>query len=413
MDATATSTRRGDEPEIHEIRLEGHLDDRWSDSVAGLTFTREADGTTTLRGPLPDQAALHGVLKRVRDLGVPIVSVRRMPSGGRDETSMLAIVQDRYGSADVLVPTVIDRPRVGDDEVLVRVQAAGLSAGDRHFMTGEPYLFRLFAGLRRPRSRTRGQDVAGRVEAIGKNVSRFRPGDEVFGTCTGAFAEYASVREDRLVAKPANLTFEQAACAPTSAITALQAIRDVGGLRAGQRALVIGASGGVGSFAVQIAKALGAEVTGVSSTSKLDLVRSIGADRVIDYTREEIGHGGERYDLIIDIAGNRSLSRLRSALSPDGTLVITGGEGSGLWTGMSRQLRAALLSPFIRQTLRFFVAGVSLERLQSVADLMAAGRVRPVVDRAFPLDETADAMRYFESGQARGKIAIRVRRSDH
>jgi NADPH:quinone reductase-like Zn-dependent oxidoreductase len=325
---------------------------------------------------------------------------------------MQAIVQDRYGSADTLAVARTDRPAIGDRDVLVRVYAAGIGAGDRHLMTGEPYLLRLFAGLRAPRARTPGQTVAGRVEAIGKDVTRHRLGDEVFGTCSGAFAEYASVREDRLVPKPANVTFLQAASAPDSAVTALMALREVGKLQSGQNVLVIGASGGVGTFAVQIAKSLGAEVTGVCSTSKLDLVRSIGADRVIDYTREDITEGGDRYDLIIDIAGNRSLSRLRRILRPEGTLVITGGEGSGKWVGMSRQLRSALLSPFVRQRLRFFVASVSVERLQFIADLMGAGKVTPIVDRTYPLSETADAMRYFESGRARGKVAIQVRACD-
>jgi NADPH:quinone reductase-like Zn-dependent oxidoreductase len=246
---------------------------------------------------------------------------------------MQAIVQDRYGSADVLRLRDIDTPEIGDGDVLVRVHAASVHIGDWHVMTGLPYLLRIVGfGLRSPKARVRGMDVAGKVEAVGKRVARFQAGDEVFGTCDGAFAEYACAREDRLAPKPANLTFQQAAAVPTSAFAALQALRDKGGIQAGQKVLIVGASGGVGIFAVQIAKAFGAEVTGVCSTAKVDLVRSIGADRLIDYTREDFTRSGQRYDLILEMGGRRSLARIRSALAPRGTLVLVGGEGvvSGL-----------------------------------------------------------------------------------
>jgi NADPH:quinone reductase-like Zn-dependent oxidoreductase len=269
---------------------------------------------------------------------------------------MKAIVQDTYGPPDVLQLREIDMPTIGGDEVLVRIHAAGVDQGVWHLMAGLPYLIRIAGfGLRAPKNPVRGYDVAGRVEAVGENVTRFQPGDEVFGTCRGSFAEYASAQDDRLAPKPANLSFEQAAAVPISGYAALQAVRDQGKVRPGQRVLIIGAGGGVGTFAVQLAKAYGAEVTGVSSTSKTDLVRSIGADHVIDYTREDFADGRNRYDVILDIAGNRSLSHLRLALAPEGTLVIVGGEGGGRWLGGNdRQLRAQVLSPFVRQKLGTF-----------------------------------------------------------
>src|SRR5438874_3973814 len=267
--------------------------------------------------------------------------------------TLKAIVQDRYGSPDVLELREIDRPVNGDDHVLVRVHAAGVDQGVWHSVAGLPYLFRIAGiGVRAPKNPVPGLDVAGRVEAVGGSVTLFQPGDEVFGTCRGSFAEYASARADRLGPKPAKLSFEQAAAVPTSGATALQAVRDKGKVRPGQRVLVIGAGGGVGTFAVQLAKAFGAEVAGVCSTTKMELVRSIGADRVIDYTREDFADGRNRYDVILDIAGNRSLSHLRRALVPEGRLVIVGGEGGGKWFGgIDRQLRAEVVSLFVRHML--------------------------------------------------------------
>jgi NADPH:quinone reductase-like Zn-dependent oxidoreductase len=326
------------------------------------------------------------------------------------ETTMKAIVQDVYGSADVLELRDIDKPEVGDNEVLVRVHAAGVDRGVWHLMTGQAYLIRLVGyGIRRPKNPVRGREVAGRVEAIGKDVTRFRPGDEVMGVCEGSFAEYARAREDRLAAKPANLTFEQAAAVPISASTALQALRDQGRIQPGQKVLIIGASGGVGTYAVQLAKAFGAEVTGVCSTAKVDLVRSIGADHVIDYTRQDFADGGQVYDLILDIGGNRSLSHLRRALTRQGTLVLVGGEGGGRWIGgMDRQVRALAISPFVRQRLRMFVAREHYEELQVLTELIEAGKITPVIDRTYPLSEVPEAIRYLQEGQARGKVVITV-----
>jgi NADPH:quinone reductase-like Zn-dependent oxidoreductase len=322
---------------------------------------------------------------------------------------MKAMVQDRYGTADVLELEDIDKPEIGDDDMLVRVLAASAHIGDWHIMTGLPYLIRMVSGLRTPKARVRGSDVAGRVEAAGKDVTRFQPGDEVFGTCDGSFAEYAIVRQDKVAPKPANLTFEQAATVPTSGSTALQGLRDVGKVQPGQKVLIIGAAGGVGSFAVQIAKAFGAHVTGVCSTSKVDLVRSIGADEVIDYTVEDFAETGQRYDLILDVAGNRSVSHLRRALAPRGTLVIVGGEGGGRWFGgIDRQLRASMLSPLVGQKLGTFISKPNGEDLVVLRELIEAGKLTPVIDTTYPLSEVPEAIRHLEEGHARGKVVITV-----
>jgi NADPH:quinone reductase-like Zn-dependent oxidoreductase len=323
---------------------------------------------------------------------------------------MKAIVQDTYGSTDVLELRDIDRPEIADNEVLVRVRAAGVDRGVWHLMTGLAYPIRLAGyGLRAPKTPVPGMDLAGVVEAVGKDVTRFQPGDEVLGIGKGAYAEYARAPEDKLVPKPANLTFEQAAAVAISGITALQALRDKGRVAADQKVLVIGASGGVGTYAVQIAKAFGAEVTGVSSTTKTDLVRSIGADHVIDYTRDDFADGRHHYDLIIDIGGNSSVSRLRRALSPAGTLVMVGGEGGGRWLGgLDRQLRAVLLSPFVGQKLTLQVPSENYEDMLALTELIDAGKVTPVIDRTFPLSEVPKAIRYVEEGHARGKAVITV-----
>jgi NADPH:quinone reductase-like Zn-dependent oxidoreductase len=320
-----------------------------------------------------------------------------------------AIVQDAYGSADVLRLARVARPEVAANEVLLRVHAAGLDRGTWHLMTGRPYLLRLAFGLRAPKNPVPGLDVAGTVVALGSAVTRFAVGDEVFGFGQGTFAEYAVAREDKLARKPANLTFEQAAVVPVSAGTALQALSEHGHVEPGQHVLVIGASGGVGSYAVQLAKALGAEVTGVCSTAKLDLVRSLGADHVIDYTRDDFADGGHRYDLVLDIGGNPSLSRLRRALTPTGTLVIVGGEEGGSFSGgMNRQLRAVALSPFVRQRLTMFVAQQRAADLDRLAELLEAGTLTPSIERSYPLEEVPQAMRRLEAGQVRGKLAITV-----
>jgi NADPH:quinone reductase-like Zn-dependent oxidoreductase len=318
-----------------------------------------------------------------------------------------AIIRDAYGSVDALRLADIDQPVAGEVDVLVHVHAAGVDQGVWHLMTGTPYAMRLAGfGIRAPKNALLGYDVAGRIEAVGAQVTEFRPGQEVFGTCRGSFAEYAVARADRLLPKPGNVTFEQAAVVPISGFAALQAVREQGGVRSGQRVLIIGAGGGVGSFAVQIAKADGAEVTGVCSASKAELVRSIGADHVIDYTREDFVDGRNRYDVILDIAGNRSLSELRRALTPRGTLVIVGGEDAGKWLGIRRQLRAAALSPFVRQKLGFFISKERPEDLEELRKLLEAGTIRPVVDKTFPLEEVPAAIQYLRDGRARGKIVV-------
>jgi NADPH:quinone reductase-like Zn-dependent oxidoreductase len=321
-----------------------------------------------------------------------------------------AILQERYGPPDVLELRDVELPPVGDDDVLVRVHAAGLDQGVWHLTAGLPYLVRIMGyGLRAPKAKIPGQDVAGRIEAIGGNVTGFQPGEEVFGTCAGAFAEYALARPDRLAPRPANHALEHAAALPVSGYTALQGVRDQGKVRAGQHVLVIGAGGGVGSFAVQIAKVFDAEVTGVCSTSKADLVRSLGADHVIDYTREDFGDGPTRYDLTLDTAGNRSLPHLRRALTREGTLVIIGGEGGGRWLGgFDRQLRSMAVSPFVRQRLRVFVAKDREEDLRRLKELVEEGKVAPAVDRTFPLSEVQEAIRYLREGRASGKVVITV-----
>jgi NADPH:quinone reductase-like Zn-dependent oxidoreductase len=324
---------------------------------------------------------------------------------------MKAIVQDRYGSADVLEFRDIEEPVVGGNEVLVRVHAAGCGPDVWHLMTGMPYMARPAIGLRRPKLAVRGWDVAGTVEAVGANVTDLRPGDEVMGTAEGgSFAELVIARPDKLVPRPANLTFEQAAAVPISGTTALRAVRDEGKVQPGQNVLVIGAAGGVGSLAVQIAKAFGAKVTGVSSTSKVDLVRSIGADDVIDYTREDFTDGSRHWDVIVDTAGRRPLSRLRRALTPKGTLVIVGGDGGGSWTGgfFRGVLRAPLVSLFVGQRLRGLATKVKQEDLVTLTELVEAGTVTPVIDRTYPLIEAPDAIRYLAEGHAAGKIVVTV-----
>jgi NADPH:quinone reductase-like Zn-dependent oxidoreductase len=321
---------------------------------------------------------------------------------------MKAIAHDEYGSADVLELRDVAEPTVGPKDVLIRVRAAGVDPGVWHLMAGAPYVVRLGTGLRVPRQRVRGADLSGVVQAVGAEVNDIRPGDEVYGSGSGSFAEFAAVRADRLAPKPANLSFVQAAAVPISAVTALQALRDQAAVSAGQRVLVIGAGGGVGTFAVQLATAFGAHVTGVCSGGKAELVRSLGADEVVDYTTRDVTEGAQRYDVILDIAGNRPVSRLRRVLAPRGTLVIVGGEGAGRWVGLARQLRAGLLSPFVKQRLRFFVSAVRTPDLLALRDLIEAGQVTPVVDRTYSLVEAPDAVRRLAEGHARGKLVVTV-----
>jgi NADPH:quinone reductase-like Zn-dependent oxidoreductase len=330
---------------------------------------------------------------------------------GAGAGTMPAIVQDAYGAApeEVLQLAVIDRPAIGADEVLVRVVAASVDAGTWHLMTGRPNLMRIMGfGLRRPKQPNPGRSLAGTVEAVGPNVTAFRPGDEVFGTCDGSLAVFARARVDHLATKPANLSFDQAAAMPLSGLTALQAVRDSAQVRAGQRVLIIGASGGVGTFAVQIAKAFGAEVTGVCSTAKTDLVRSLGADHVVDYRRDDFAEGSP-YDVILDIGGNSRLSHLRRALTPGGRLVIVGGETDGRWLGgFDRQLRAIMLSPLVSQKLGLLGVSENAADLSVLSQLAESGVVTPAVDRTYPLSEAAAAIRYLHQGHARGKVVIAV-----
>jgi NADPH:quinone reductase-like Zn-dependent oxidoreductase len=321
-----------------------------------------------------------------------------------------AITYHEYGPPDALQFEEVDEPVVKDDEVLVRVRAASVNPRDWHFMRGVPYFMRAQAGLRRPKSSLLGSDVAGQVEAVGKGVTRFHPGDEVFAHVQeGGFAEHAAVPEAALGPKPANLTFEQAAAVPLAGLTALQGLRDPGRVRPGQKVLIIGAAGGVGSFAVQLAKHFGADVTGVCSTRNLDLVRSIGADHVIDYTREDVTQTGQSYDVVFQLAGTRSPSALRRALTPKGTLLLSSGESDGRWIGpVDRILKALVLAPFVSQRLSSFLAKSTTEDLQVLKELIEAGRVSPVIDRTYPLNEVPEAIRYLEEGHARGKVVVTV-----
>lgn len=319
-------------------------------------------------------------------------------------------MQDSYGSADGLELRTIDRPTAGDDEVLVEVHAAGLDQAVWHLMAGLPYLARMAVGLRRPKMPVPGLDFAGVVNAVGAKVTGFQPGDEVFGSGQGAYAEYALAKAKHLLHKPAELSFEQAAAIPVSALAALHGLRDTGNVQPGQHVLVIGAAGGVGSYAVQIAKAFGAEVTGVCRTEKADLARKLGADHVVDYTKEDFAAGLERYDLILDTGGHTKVARLRRALTERGTLVIAGSETDGKWFGgLGRPIRAVLLSPLVRHRLKMYYSAVNQEDLRTVTELVVSGKVSPAIDRTFPLHAAPDAIRYLRDGKVRGKVVIAVR----
>ena len=321
---------------------------------------------------------------------------------------MKAIVYCDYGSAEVIRFQDIEKPTPADDEVLVKVRAAGVNPLDSHYMRGTPYIMRMESGLRKPMITRLGVDFAGTIEAVGTGVTRFKPGDEVFGGRTGAYAEYLTVRQDRsVVLKPANLEFEQAGTVAIAAITALQGLRDKGQVQPGHKVLINGASGGVGTFAVQIAKTFGAEVTGVCSTRNVELVRSLGADHVIDYTQENFTEGDQQYDLILDMVGNHPLLDLRRVLTPEGKMVIIGGPKTGKWLGpMIRPVKAMILSPFIEQEFSMLMASLNQRDLNFLAELMESGQVRPVIDRRYSLGEVPEAIRYLEQGHARGKVVI-------
>jgi NADPH:quinone reductase-like Zn-dependent oxidoreductase len=365
---------------------------------------------------------IRRVLKRVFYLIVILIGVFAIyawATGARQEPietgepHMKAVVYTNYGSPDVLEIRDIKKPVPNDDQVLIKVRTASINPLDWHFMEGTPYIMRAIGvGLRKPKDPRLGVDYAGTVEAVGKNVTQFKPGDEVLGGKSGAFAEYVCARADRaIVLKPANITFEQAASVPIAAITALQGLRDKGKIQPGQKVLINGASGGVGTFAVQIAKSFGADVTGVCSTRNLDMVRSLGADHVIDYTKEDFTKNGQRYDLILDNVGTQPLSGFRRALQPKGICVMIGGGGpndGGLIGPLGRPVKALLLSPFISQKMGMLMAELNKKDLTILADLMQSGKVTPVIDRTYPLSQIAEAIRYLEQGHARGKVIITV-----
>jgi NADPH:quinone reductase-like Zn-dependent oxidoreductase len=365
---------------------------------------------------------IRRVLKRVFYLIVILIGVFAIyawATGARQEPietgepHMKAVVYTNYGSPDVLEIRDIKKPVPNDDQVLIKVRTASINPLDWHFMEGTPYIMRAIGvGLRKPKDPRLGVDYAGTVEAVGKNVTQFKPGDEVLGGKSGAFAEYVCARADRaIVLKPANITFEQAASVPIAAITALQGLRDKGKIQPGQKVLINGASGGVGTFAVQIAKSFGADVTGVCSTRNLDMVRSLGADRVIDYTKEDFTKSGQRYDLILDNVGTQPLSGFRRVLNPNGILVMIGGGGpndGGLIGPLGRPVKALLLSPFISQKMGMLMAELNKKDLTILGDLMQSGKITPVIDRTYPLSQIAEAIRYLEPGHARGKVIITV-----
>jgi len=324
------------------------------------------------------------------------------------ERTMKAIVRDAYGSVDVLRFAEIDRPIADENEVLVRVRAAGVDAGVWHLMLGMPYVMRLAGfGIRAPKSALLGYDLAGHIEAVGADVTAFRPGDAVFGTCRGSFAEYATARTDRLVSKPTGLSFEQAAATPISGYAALQAVRDHGKVKAGQRVLIIGAGGGVGTFAVQLAKTYGAEVTGVCSGRNVEMVRSLGADHVIDYTKEDFTRAETRYDLVVDNIGNHGVSDVVDVLAPKGIYVIVGAPSNDPWIGaISAPIRASLYSPFTDHEIKFFIAQMPQSDMEYLASLMRDGKLRSVIDRRYPFEQMVEAHRYVDTGRKRGNVVV-------
>ena len=400
-----------DQPTTYQIRVQSHLDPDWADWFDGLTVLPAENGDTLLTGPLVDQAALHGLLKKIRDLGMPLLSVNQVQFNGaylEERRRMKAILFPNYGSPDILQSPEVEKPAPNEDQVLIKIIAASANPLDWHRMRGEPFIARIGEGWRRPQNPKLGADLAGIVEAVGRNVTEFKPGDEVFGAIgSGSFAEYACARESSLALKPGNLSFEAAAAVPVAAYTALQGLRDTGKIHAGQKVLVNGAAGGVGTFAVQIARSYGTEVTGVCSTRNLEMVRSIGADCVIDYTREDFTRNGQQYDLIYDAMGNRSALAYRRALKPNGICVIAG------FTSMPRLFEQMIMGLFVskagnRKVGRMEISKADKGDLLMIKELLETGKVIPVIDQCYPLSETAEAIRYLEKGHARGKVIITV-----
>jgi len=400
------------QPMIYQIRIKSHLGSDWTDWFEGLTITLEEDGDTLLTGPVVDQAALHGLLKKVRDLGMPLVSVIQVqfnetyPYRSKKEKKMQAVVYTEYGSPDVLQLKEVEKPTPKDDEVLIKVHAASVNKYDWHFLTADIFLIRVMGGgLLKPKNTRLGADIAGRVEAVGKNVKQFQPDDEVFGMVRGGFAEYTCAPEDALVLKPTNLLFKEAAAVPMAAITALQGLRDTGQIQPGQKVLINGASGGVGTFAVQIAKLFGAEVTAVCSPMNLDQARSLGADHVIDYTKENFTQNGQQYDLIFAANGYHSLSAYKRALTPRGIYVMAGGSTAQIFQAM---LMGSWMSETGGRKMGAVMAKRDQKDLAFLKELLEAGKVVPVIDRCYPLSEAAEALRYLGEGHARGKVVITV-----
>ena len=412
------------QPMIYQIKVKSHLSSDWTHWFDGLTITPEEDGDTLLTGPVVDQAALYGLLKKVRDLGMPLISLNpvqrneAIPEKGEGkkegsqagETFMKAIVHKKYGSPEVLELIEIEKPTPKDDEVLVQVRASSVNPAEWYDMIGL-FIGRPQAGLFKPKDPRIGADFAGVVEAVGSRVTEFKPGDEVFGGRGGAFAEYVCIRAERGIAhKPTNLTFERAAAVPTAAITALQGLRDYGQIQPGQKVLINGASGGVGTFSVQIAKEFGAEVTGVCSSRNVDLIRSLGADHVIDYTREDFTKSGKQYDLLLDIAGSRSWSEYRRVLKPNGIFVLVGAKNSNPLLGpLSHVIKLRAGSFRASQKVVFFIAKFNKADMEILRELIESEKVTPFVERTYPLTETADAMRHLGTGHARGKIVITIK----
>ena len=406
------------QPLVYQIRIECHLDDQWADCFSGMTITPEENGDTLLTGPVVDQAALFGLLKKVRDFGIPLISIVRVESSRPDilpiplekEKRMKAIIYTQYGSPDVLQLMDIPMPEPKENQILVKVRAASINALDYRRFEGLSFMGRLMEEkMLKSIGKPLGADIAGVVEAVGANVKQFKPGDEVFGTAAGSrggFAEYAISSENGLALKPKNISFEAAAAAPVAGITALQGLRDKVQIQPGQKVLINGAGGGVGTFAVQIAKVFGAEVTAVCSARNLDMARSIGAAHVIDYAKEDFTKNDQRYDLILAVNGYHPILDYRKALTPTGTYISAGGTMPQIMQGM---LLGRLLSMFGSKKLDFMgIAKVNHKDLSYLAELLEAGKVTPVIEKNYPLDEVPAAMRYIAEGHAKAKIVVQV-----
>lgn len=403
------------EGQFYQIKISGHLGQEWIDWFEGLDITLEINGETILSGPLVDQAALFGVLKKIRDLGIPLISVictkqSLIVTNDRQEKIMKAITFSKYGAPEVLQLKEVEKPTPKDNQVLIKIMAASINAAEQHIIKGDPFPIRfMLGGIFTPKKNIPGADLAGRVEQVGKDVKKFKVGDEVYGDLSGygwgTFAEYVAVAEDALTLKPNGTTFEAAASVPLAAVTALQGLRDHGHIKAGQKVLVVGASGGVGSFAVQLAKAFGAEVTAVASTKKLGLIQKLGADHIIDRNKEDFTKNGQSYDLILDAGAFRSLSDYKRILKPNGIYVLVGGSNGQLFKAL---LFGPLISMFGNKKMGSMLAKPNPQDLACLTEFIEAGKVVPALDKSFALSQTVEAMNYFNSGQVQGKIVIKI-----